>query len=455
MNIQNDNRKTSVSKTLAKRLSAFFFPLFAVWSSLGILIVSSEISFFAALALGGVISASFLVIDPYKIEPIRPDPVKEKKRRIEEKPKTPQLERFVEHLPTPCMLLNQRQLVHIINRHALELIGPLKTGEPLTFRMRAPELVEAVQRVLKTGKAETCKIHERVPTERWFNMHITPMKAHSYEDAETYIIIVMDDLTERHRHERMRADFVANASHELRTPLSSLLGFIETLLGAAKDDEEARNRFLLVMREQAERMSRLIEDLMSLNRIEMRVHVKPDKTVDLIDILNHVLDSLDPLAKAAGVEISKSIEMDSMPVFGEHDELVQVLSNLVENAIKYGASGKKIDLGLRYHKDGAGNWFDLSVRDYGPGIAPQHLPRLTERFYRIDVEESRSKKGTGLGLAIVKHILNRHRGRLLIDSHIGKGATFTIRLPAKEISAPFAISAEKDEENQLDKMSQN
>jgi two-component system phosphate regulon sensor histidine kinase PhoR len=235
---------------------------------------------------------------------------------------------------------------------------------------------------------------------------------------------VLRDLTREQQIERMRADFVANASHELRTPLASLSGFIETLQGAARHDEAAQARFLDLMRSQADRMKRLIDDLLSLSRIEMNEHVRPSGQVDLAQVANHVRDVLAGLAADQGCEVTTSFP-GPLLVPGSRDELVQVVQNLVENALKYASSGKRIEVEGQTVNGHA----ELAVRDHGPGIAEEHLPRLTERFYRVNVQESRSRGGTGLGLAIVKHILNRHRGKLAIASEPGRGSTFTIRIP--------------------------
>ena len=240
------------------------------------------------------------------------------------------------------------------------------------------------------------------------------------------MLVQLKDLTREQQVERMRADFVANASHELRTPLASLSGFIETLLGAAKNDQTARERFLVLMRTQAERMKRLIDDLLSLSRIEMNVHLKPQGTVDLAEIARHVADIMSGMAKEENCELKLDLPQKLM-VTGDRDELVQVAQNLVENALKYASAGKVIDIKGR-SVDGQ---MELTVTDRGPGIAEEHIPRLTERFYRVSVQESRSRGGTGLGLAIVKHILNRHRGKLIVASQLGHGSSFTIRLPAE------------------------
>jgi two-component system phosphate regulon sensor histidine kinase PhoR len=242
-------------------------------------------------------------------------------------------------------------------------------------------------------------------------------------------LLTLRDLTEQRRLERMRVDFIANASHELRTPLASMLGFIETLQGSAHDDAKARDKFLVIMREQGRRMARLIDDLLSLSRIEQKQHVRPEAAVDLAQLARHVADTLAPLAREMGVEIK--IDADRpVTVIGDRDELLRVAENLIENAIKYGArqdgsGADRVEIAVtRTASEGS-----LVVRDFGRGIAPEHLPRLTERFYRVDLTQSRAKNGTGLGLAIVKHILTRHRGRLTIASGLDRGSTFTAIVP--------------------------
>jgi two-component system phosphate regulon sensor histidine kinase PhoR len=247
-----------------------------------------------------------------------------------------------------------------------------------------------------------------------------------------FAVIFMQETTGARRLEATRVDFVANASHELRTPLASILGFIETLRGAAKNDAQARATFLEIMEGQARRMARLIEDLLSLSKIEMSAHIPPSEDVDLTLLVRSVCDALSGLARDRSVALALDVSKDPVIVTGDRDELVRVVENLVENAIKYGQSGGKVDIRLISTREPAGaGAVLLSVRDFGPGIAEEHLPRLTERFYRADVNESRVQGGTGLGLAIVKHIVTRHRGRLSIESRRGEGATFTIALPSK------------------------
>jgi two-component system phosphate regulon sensor histidine kinase PhoR len=273
-------------------------------------------------------------------------------------------------------------------------------------------------------------------------MAVTVAPLASHAETGGNILILMRDLTELERINQMRADFIANASHELRTPLASLRGFIETLQGTAKDDPKARDRFLAIMGEQASRMTRLIDALLSLSRVEMNAHVPPSGLIDLNDVLEHARDTLEPLAKSNELRIE--VEGFGRPaiVRGDRDELVQVLQNLVHNALKYGANGGKVRLeAKRLAPHGRqGTRYAIAVIDQGPGIAAEHLPRLTERFYRIEAE-SKEKGGTGLGLAIVKHILNRHRGELLIASKPGKGSTFTIVLNAASESRPERAAA--------------
>jgi len=216
----------------------------------------------------------------------------------------------------------------------------------------------------------------------------------------------------------------------LRTPLAALLGFIETLQGPAKEDAVARTKFLAIMQGQATRMARLIDDLLSLSRIELNVHLQPNTPLDVAPIVRQVVDGLQMLARDRGVDIKVMMTGDLLVVLGDRDELIRALENLVENALKYGAAGKRVDVTLARGQTRAGEpEARVTVRDYGPGISPEHLPRLTERFYRVDVADSRAQGGTGLGLALVKHVLNRHGGRLTIESTLGAGAAFTMHLP--------------------------
>ncbi|HUI14001.1 MAG TPA: ATP-binding protein [Xanthobacteraceae bacterium] len=339
------------------------------------------------------------------------------------------LRAVVAGLPDPVVALDRDGRVLALNERARALAPALRQGEPVAFALRMPELIEAIGRAATEGEEQRVVYSERVPLDRWFETIVMPVKRGPNAIGPDLVLMTFHDLTPLRRVEEMRADFVANASHELRTPLAALLGFIETLQGSARDDAKARQRFLAIMQEQARRMARLIDDLLSLSRIELNAHRRPDTPVDLVPIVRQVVDGLETLARDRGVTVHIDAA-NALPVLGDRDELVRIFENLIENALKYGAAGRRVDI-----KIGSGASADgepeaqVSVRDYGPGIAPEHLPRLTERFYRVDVTESRAQGGTGLGLALVKHILNRHRGRLTIDSAPGEGATFTIHLP--------------------------
>jgi two-component system, OmpR family, phosphate regulon sensor histidine kinase PhoR len=339
------------------------------------------------------------------------------------------LRSIVSGLPDPVIALDRDGRVVALNEPARALAPALRQGEPVTLALRMPELTEAIERACTRGEQQRVEYSERVPLDRWFEAVAMPVKRTPDARSPDLVLLTFRDLTPLRRVEEMRADFVANASHELRTPLAALSGFIETLQGPARDDVKARERFLAIMQEQARRMARLIDDLLSLSRIELNAHRRPDAPVDLIPIVRQVVDGLQTLARDRGVTIDIKAD-DALMVLGDRDELVRLFENLVENALKYGAPGKRVDVKLS-----RGTTADdqaeavASVRDYGPGIAPEHMPRLTERFYRVDVRESRAQGGTGLGLALVKHILNRHRGRLSIESAPGEGATFTVHLP--------------------------
>jgi len=331
---------------------------------------------------------------------------------------------FAEALPDPCIILDRRGVVRYVNRRAVDVFT-IRPGDPLTFRLRVPDLLSALDRVAKGGEPERVAFVERVPTERWYSAWFARL-----DDGPrmgNFIALVIDDLTEHRRIDRIRVDFVANASHELRTPLASLVGFIDTLQGPAREDAAARERFLKIMRDQGTRMSRLIDDLLSLSRIEMKAHLRPSDQIDLAVVVRQVADALEPLARELEVRIETALPDEPVMVTGERDELIQVVENLVENGCKYGQSGGHVEVAVAAAAEGQGP--SVSVRDHGPGIAEEHIPRLTERFYRVDVTESRKHRGTGLGLAIVKHILARHRARLTVESKLGEGALFKVTFP--------------------------
>ncbi|MFL5196254.1 MAG: ATP-binding protein [Microvirga sp.] len=353
----------------------------------------------------------------------RAPPGTERAALPQERPAAP--DRLLDQIPEPVILVDRQVVVRLANEAASALFPALRIDQPLSFALRAPDVLDGIAGALGTGLPARLEYDERVPVERSFEVRIGPLAP---PDAA---LLFFRDLTAARRLEHMRVDFVANASHELRTPLASLLGFIETLQGPARDDPAAREKFLEIMRGQALRMTRLIEDLLSLSRVELKAHLRPDTPLDLAAIVRRMVDTLSPLAREHGGEIALAVGEKPHIVLGDRDELLRAVENLVDNAVKYGEAGKRVDVALRRidRGDGRPSEFELAVRDHGPGIPPEHLPRLTERFYRADVVESRQKGGTGLGLAIVKHIVARHRGRLAIESEPGEGATFRIALP--------------------------
>jgi two-component system phosphate regulon sensor histidine kinase PhoR len=339
----------------------------------------------------------------------------------------------VDAVPEPAIALNAQARVVHANRLAEEQLGACRRGGHIASMSRDPGLLAAVEAALATGETQQVELHGRVPVERRLLATVVPLEQAVAEgpDAPT-LLITFRDLSEQDRLARMRADFVANASHELRTPLAYLKGSVETLLGPAKDDASARAAFLKTMGEQAERMSRLVDDLLSLSRVEMREYLPPADEADLAVVIADVAETLTPLAQKAGVSLTLSgLDAEAL-VRGDHDELAQVFQNLIQNAIKYGRSGGKVEVRLERDAGARQLRYRVDVTDDGPGIAAQALPRLTERFYRVNVAASREKGGTGLGLAIVKHILNRHRGELAVASKLGEGSTFTVMLPGIE-----------------------
>lgn len=352
-------------------------------------------------------------------------------------------EAILDSLPDAVLMIDAQRHIVRGNLAARRLFEVAINGRDLVAVMRQPQVLEAVDAVLEGGAPRTVDVALTDPVERDFRVGVQRLPARAPDG--TVAIAAWHDVTALRRSERMRGDFVANASHELRTPLASLMGFIETLQGPARDDEEARERFLRIMHDQAHRMARLIEDLMSLSRIEMNEHERPTDRVDLEEVIDHVVAAIELEAARRKVRLSPVIAQNLPPVTGSADELTQVLHNLVDNALKYGKPGTMVTITARPAESvhaamarpphGA---VAISVRDQGDGIAREHLPRLTERFYRVDAARSRAAGGTGLGLAIVKHIMSRHRGALAIDSEIGRGSVFTIYLP---IAPPLAEKA--------------
>ncbi|MDA0231324.1 MAG: ATP-binding protein [Proteobacteria bacterium] len=346
------------------------------------------------------------------------------------------MERALDALPGPVLLLNEGHKVVRANRASENLLGGELAGRDMSAVLRNPDVVAALEEAERTGAGQDAAFTLQAPVRRHFSARIEPLKEHAADG--TAIVLALVDMTAVRRADQMRADFVANASHEIRTPLATLSGFIETLSGPAKDDAEARGRFLAIMAQHAERMTRLVEDLLSLSRIEMNEQTPPTDRVDLPAVLATVATNLEFRAAARAATIEQDIAAGLPPLTGDAGELTQLFQNLVDNAIKYGGEGGTVRI-RAWHEasdqgaatSGASQAGDIlvSIADEGDGIARQHLPRLTERFYRVDTARSRELGGTGLGLAIVKHVASRHRATLAIESETGKGSIFTLRFP--------------------------
>jgi two-component system phosphate regulon sensor histidine kinase PhoR len=340
-------------------------------------------------------------------------------------------------LPDAVVMLAADHRVLRANLAARGLFGRNLVGRDVSSLVRHPPILAALD-AIEDGQGREIEFALPIPVERRFIVAIRPLPGEIAGDAA--ILISFHDITTIRRMEQMRADFVANASHELRTPLSSLIGFIDTLRGPARDDAEARDRFLGIMAEQAARMARLIEDLLSLSRIELNEHTQPAGSVDVRRVVASVVELLEPKARARGVAIAVSAPEALPEVRGDADELAQVIQNLVDNAVKYTLPDTEVTVSLapldrgpvNMPREAGGAVVAVAVRDHGEGIPQEHLPRLTERFYRVDSARSRKMGGTGLGLAIVKHVTSRHRGVLTIDSTVGLGSVFTVYLPVAE-----------------------
>lgn len=337
-----------------------------------------------------------------------------------------EIERFLEALPLPTVMIDRAQRITGANGPARKLLGRGLAGRNYISALRQPALLDAVEGAMRTdGRRETTFLSMDGLRDATWHVTAAPLREG--------VLLSFEDRTPMQEADQVRRDFVANVSHELRTPLTALSGFIETLRGAARDDVAARDRFLGIMEREAHRMNRLIGDLLSLSRVEAQARQRPLDPVDLAALLRSARSSLAPMAEEAGAALTFDIRDAVVTVPGDADQLSQVIANLLENAVKYGGSRIEASLQVETHSPLLhGPAARLEVADDGAGIDNIHLPRLTERFYRVDSDRSREKGGTGLGLAIVKHIVGRHRGRLRIHSMAGQGSRFIILLPLRE-----------------------
>lgn len=371
----------------------------------------------------------------------------------------------MEALPDPVLVITAAERDDLTSRRYLSanlaarrLLRLERSEGLLVSAVRDPEVLDAADAALFDGRPAERLYTIAAAQERTLKVLARPARS-GLGDPERLAVLVFRDETELRQVEKTRADFLANASHELRTPLASLAGFIETLRGHAKEDPGARDRFLGIMQTQAERMNRLIDDLMSLSRIELNEYAHPVDIVDLKACVMEVAEALAPLAAERDVRLEPQFPDEPVLVFGDRDQIIQVTQNLADNALKYSVAGQSIHIAIIASLSaeaasagarlGAGRFALLSpdepsgayaairVADQGPGIARAHLPRLTERFYRVEGQKAGPRSGTGLGLAIVKHIANRHRGGMVVESQPGEGATFTVYVPQVSLGQPI------------------
>ena len=347
-------------------------------------------------------------------------------------------ETMLENLPHPLILVDTERRIVRSTAGALDLLGDIEPGRDLSGIIRNPDLLTAADRVL-SGEADDGVVEFDIP-DRSFSAQIQPLG--STETNNAGAVIAFYDMTEIRQVDRMRSDFVANASHELRTPLAVLNGCIKTLMGPARDDTEGSEKFLHMMEQHAERMTSLIEDLLSLSRIELNENTPPEDVVDIGDIMSTVSGALETVAGRRGIGIEVEPGIGGQKALGDQVEITQRIRNHVDNASKYSDENSVVRMRTRESAGPGGKgeslFLEVSVQDEGAGIPAEHLPRLTERFYRVDTARSREMGGTGLGLAIVKHIVNRHRGTLVIESVEGEGSTFRVFLPLASTSAATA-----------------
>ncbi|KJC57166.1 ATPase [Bradyrhizobium sp. LTSPM299] len=428
-----DDSPSSMFSPWPDRLRHAAIILLAAALALSVVVALGELSPVRACAVFACIAAAALV--PWRLHD---NATSREDVRGVNPVETAAVNAVVAGMPDPAVLLDRAGRVIHLNSAAAELAPALRKNELAQFALRSPEIITALREAIATTEPRRATYTDHVPVDRWMELVITPVPVPTqFGGTDKCMLMTFHDLTPLRRVEEMRADFVANASHELRTPLAALSGFIDTLQGPARDDVRARERFLGIMHGQATRMARLIDDLLSLSRVELSAHVRPETSIDIVPIIRQVADGLEALASERQVEIEIDLPERPVTIAGDREELLRLFENLIENALKYGASGGRVIVSLsQAAQTEASPEVRVMVRDFGPGIAPEHLPRLTERFYRVDVGDSRNQGGTGLGLSLVKHILNRHRGRLLIESVPKNGATFTACFPRLKTTVP-------------------
>ena len=434
--------------------SAFVLIVFTATGSLSL--VETVLGSFTIFALAFIYHLSVSIALSPELKPI----VRPQAKATRTDATEPLSRAMLDQLPLPVLLIGNDGRIERANTAARELLVLETEHGLLSATLRQPAVLEAVGRALRGKASDPVEYSVLAPVESHVRALVSPLNVEVDGQFRWQAMLVLTDETPLKRAGRMRADFLANASHELRTPLASLSGFIETLQGHAKNDEEARERFLVIMHDQTDRMRRLIDDLLALSRVEMDEHVRPDGIEDLSLICSEVLEFLRPQLSGRNIKLETVFEPDALAV-GDRDQIYEVIQNLVENAIKYSPPDSTLHLSvdadmerraveyprsllpgdtsrmtLAMPEENAGvRYTVLRVRDHGKGISRRDLPRLSERFYRVGGQKSGPKEGTGLGLAIVKHIINRHRGGFAVESAPGTGSVFSVYFPAGKSGA--------------------
>ncbi len=402
---------------------AIVFTLALMWSF-------GQLSFLGGVIVSGVAASCLVQLSiRRRFEELEARRAAIQKRKRAKRPTSVSIRaKALDQLPSPFMLIDADHKIVVANMAAKELLGEDIVGNDATFYLRQVEFINALEKVL-TGPETTFQVVRYTNSkDRIFDVTVAaiPHQKHD-QQRQPEAVLFFYEVTSLIRAEQMRADFVANASHELRTPLTSILGFIETLIGPAADDKDAQGRFLGIMQNEAERMVRLIDDLLSLSRIEMTRYVAPEMEVDIKKLIVNTVGAIQPGATARNIKMECNISENMPQIRGDGDQLTQVFINLLSNASKYCDPDSTVHISAMPTMDN--KRIQIRIRDEGPGISQEHLARLTERFYRVDTARSRKMGGTGLGLAIVKHILLRHDTNLDIKSEVGKGTEFSFRLP--------------------------
>ncbi len=332
---------------------------------------------------------------------------------------------LVESLHEPVLFLNAERLIVRANRAAFRLLGEKILNTDIAQWLSASQIVPAIQQALEGENVPAVPITIEKPVTHHLMVQLHLLPQNEVRTKQAALLLILQDITPLKKAEESRLDFIAQISHELRTPLVSLLGFIETIRGPAKNDSEAVDRFLGIMHEQAGRMANLVTDLLALSKAELQEHEAPTEAINVIKLLGNLLAATELRAQEKEITLFVDAPRELPDVLGDSDQLQRSIQNLIENAMKYGQSPGQIDITARLE----GNMVAVSVRDYGEGLTQEQVARLSERFYRTEQAKAKKIPGTGLGLAIVKHIVKRHRGRLMVASELGQGTTFTILLP--------------------------